>query len=187
MPIVEKASMTFALGVFIPSMKPGADSHYTITEQTSPVMFGSEKSELLDNRFTRSEYAGLNPYGLKIWTDRINAFRVIASVDTYELSDAQSAQISRGGGYHLLSLQERAVLSYAYLGLSAKDTAEAMHRSTATVNAHRRAVVGKLACSLTPITIARVIYAHKTIQAMNRLESLSDQGKHHKLSDHIDL
>ena len=75
-------------------------------------------------------------------------------------------------------------MTCAYIGMSAAETAHSLHRSVATVNAHRRSVARKLNCALSPIVIARVIYAHKAIQEMCNLEPQIGLGKHYRISDH---
>ena len=147
-------------------------------------MFATEQSAVVEKHYMRSNFFGLSPYGYKFWEERINAFRVIASVDSFEFSLRESEKISQGHDYEIISAQERSVMECAYVGMSAAETAQSLHRSVATVNAHRRSIVRKLNCALSPIVIARVIYAHKTIQEMYNLEPQIGPGKHYRFSDH---
>jgi DNA-binding CsgD family transcriptional regulator len=159
-------------------------SQVGVPTQHCRVMFGAERSEVVEERYMRSNFYGLNPYGFKIWEERINAFRVIASVDFFEFSLRESGKISQGSDYEIITAQERSVIACAYVGMTAAETAESLHRSVATINAHRRAVARKLNCALTPIVIARIIYAHKAIQEMCDLGPQIGLGKHYRISDH---
>ena len=183
-PVLDNASESYALGVLSLEGDSETASQVGVPTQHCPVMFGAERSEVVEERYMRSNFYGLNPYGFKIWEERINAFRVIASVNTFELSIAQSERISQGTGYEIISLQERNVLSHAYLGYSITQTSKALNRSAATINAHRRSVAKKLNCRISPIAIARVIYAHKALEEMCNLQPHIGMGQHYKISDH---
>ena len=147
-------------------------------------MFATEQSAVIEKHYMRSNFYGLSPYGYKIWEDRVNALRVIASVDSFEFSVRESERISQGHNYEIISTHERSVIECSYLGMSVAETAKNLHRSVATVNAHRRSIARKLSCPLRPIVLARVIYAHATIKEMCNLEPQIGLGKHHKISDH---
>lgn len=187
-PVLDDGHQRYSLGAF--TLK---DEHHGVLSESSldcRVMFASEQSEAFEARYMRSKLYDVNPLGYKIWIDRVNAFRVIASVDTFEFSLQESEIISQGNAYEIISLQERSVLLCAYLGMSASEAAQALRRSTATVNAHRRSLSRKLGSALSPIVIARVIYAHKAIAEMCNLAPQIGLGKHYKLSDyktHSDL
>ena len=181
-PVLDEASESYHLGVFSVANRFQAPLESESPYEDCLVMFGAEQSAAVEERYMRSNVPGLSPYGFKIWEDRINAFRAVASVNSFELSLAESDQISQGVGYQRLSSHERSIVSYAYLGLSAAETSRAMHRSIATVNAHRRSVVMKLGCALTPIVLARVVYAHKAVKEMCGLKPENTPGKHYTVS-----
>lgn len=183
-PVFDEAGQTYSLGVFTLNAPAESPSDLGVPTHACPVVFASEKPEAIEKKHMRFNFSGLSPYGYKIWEERINAFRVIASVDSYEFSLRQSEKIARGQGYEMISSQERSVIASAYIGLSAAKTANVLCRSQATVNAHRRSIVRKLNCSLSPIVIARVMYAHKALQEMCGLEPQIDLGKHHGIRDH---
>lgn len=182
-PVLEEADRTHSLGIFsLEGDDPSSGGNGPSFDCS--VMFASEQSAAVEARHMRSKGYGVNPHGYKIWEERLNAFRVIASVHTFEFSLRESETISQGHGYEIISLHERAILSCAYLGLSAAKSASVLNRGVATVNAHRRSVARKLDCSLSPIVIARVIYAHKTILEMSNFEPQIRRGKHYRFSDH---
>ena len=107
----------------------------------------------------RSNFYGFSPYAYKIWDDRVNALRVIASVDSFEFSVRESERISQGYSYEIISAHERSVIECSYLGMSVAETAKNLHCSVATVNAHRRSIARKLSCALSPIVLARYLCA----------------------------
>ena len=183
-PVFDEVLKTFSLGIYT----LGAEGKFVPDSKelalACPIMFGAEKSEVVEKNYMSSHFYGFSPYGYKIWEERINAFRVIASVDSFEFSLRESEKISQGHDYEIISAQERSVLACAYIGMSAAETAQSLHRSTATVNAHRRSIARKLNCSLSPIVIARVMYAHKAIQEMCNLGPQIGLGKHYRISDH---
>lgn len=182
-PVLEEANRRYSLGIFSLD-EDNPSSGFNDSSFDCPIMFASEQSAAVEARYMRSKFYGVNPYGYKIWEERLNAFRVIASVNTFEFSLRESETISQGHGYEIISLHERSILSCAYLGLSAAESASVLNRSVATVNAHRRSVARKLGCSLSPIVIARVIYAHKAILEMSNFEPQIGLGKHYRFSDH---
>ena len=97
-PILSRESGDFQLGLFSFSdlgSRIGAPLRST---QHCPIMFGTEQSSVIEKRLMSEIFGGINPYGYKVWDDRINAFRVIASVDTVELASDQSEQIDGGAG-----------------------------------------------------------------------------------------
>ena len=183
-PVFDETHQTYSLGVFSLATEEKLPPDLNGLASACPVVFATEQSVVVEKHYMRSNFFGLSPYGYKIWEERLNAFRVIASVNTFEFSLRESETISQGHGYEIISLHERSILSCAYLGLSAAESANVLNRSVATVNAHRRSVARKLGCSLSPIVIARVIYAHKAILEMSNLEPQIGLGKHYRFSDH---
>lgn len=182
-PVLSRESGDFQLGLISFSdlgSRIGAPLRST---QHCPIMFGTEQSSVIEKRLMSEIFRCINPYGYKVWDDRINAFRVIASVDTVELASDQSEQIDGGSGYVILTPIERAAIQYAYLGLSAKEASIATFRSIATVRAHRFSARRKLGTTLTPIALARVVYAHKAIEEMNCEQSQLGLSNHHKIAD----
>lgn len=183
-PVFDEIHQTYSLGVFSLATEEKPPRDLNGLASACPVVFATEQSAVVEKHYMRSNFFGLSPYGYKIWEERINAFRVIASVDSFEFSVRESEKISQGHDYEIISVQERSVMTCAYIGMSAAETAHSLHRSVATVNAHRRSVARKLNCALSPIVIARVIYAHKAIQEMCNLEPQIGLGKHYRISDH---
>ena len=183
-PVFDEPHQTYSLGVFSLANEEKLSSDLKCSASACPVMFATEQSAAVEKHYMRSNFFGLSPHGYKIWEERINAFRVIASVDSFEFSLRESEKISQGHDYEIISAQERSVLACAYIGMSAAETAQSLHRSAATVNAHRRSIARKLNCALSPIVIARVMYAHKAIQEMCNLEPQIGLGKHYRISDH---
>ena len=183
-PVFDETHQTYSLGVFSLATEEKLPPDLNGLASACPVAFATEQSAVVEKHYMRSNFFGLSPYGYKIWEERINAFRVIASVDSFEFSVRESEKISQGHDYEIISVQERSVMTCAYIGMSAAETAHSLHRSVATVNAHRRSVARKLNCALSPIVIARVIYAHKAIQEMCNLEPQIGLGKHYRISDH---
>ena len=184
-PLIDEIHQSFSMGLFTITADDEFASDSVGLRYECPIMFATEQSAVIEKHYMRSNFYGVSPYGFKIWEDRINAFRVIASVDSFEFSSRESERISQGHGYEIISAHERSVIACAYVGMSAVESAKALHRSVATVNAHRRSIVRKLNCSLSPIVIARVVYAHKAIQEMCNLEPQIGLGKHYRFSDHL--
>ena len=79
-----------------------------------------------------------------------------------------------------ISLTERQVIVSAYLGMTAKDTALSMHRSVATIRAHRENIKRKIGGALSPIAIVRLIYAHRILEDMSGVSGSLSIGKHRK-------
>jgi len=183
-PVFDETHQTYSLGVFSLANGEKLSSDLKGSASDCPVMFANEQSAFVEKHYMRSNFFGLNPYGYKIWEERINAFRVIASVDSFEFSLRESEKISQGYDYEIIRAQERSVLACAYIGMSAAETAQSLHRSAATVNAHRSSIARKLNCALSPIVIARVMYAHIAIQEMCDLEPQIRPGKHYRISHH---
>lgn len=184
-PFFDESNKNYSLAVFSSAIedKPALDSKGLF--YTCPIVFGAEQRAVVENHYMRSNFHGASPYGYKIWEDRVNAFRAIASVDSFEFSPRESEKIAQGQCYEIISVQERSVLSCAYLGMSAAETAKTLNRSVATVNAHRGSITRKLSSSLSPIVVARVMYAHKAIQEMCNLEPTIGLGKHYRFSDYL--
>ena len=183
LPVLSRGSGDFQLGV---CSFPELDSRVatdSLSTQHCPIVFGTEQSSVIEKRLMSRSFGGINPYGYKVWDDRINAFRVIASVDTFELARDQSEQIDEGVGYEILTANERAAISHAYLGLSAREAASATFRSVATVRAHRLRARRKLGTNLTPIALARAVFANRAIEEMNSRESRIGLGNHYTALD----
>ena len=183
-PVFDETHQTYSLGVFSLASEEKLPPDLNGLASACPVVFATEQSAVVEKHYMRSNFFGLSPYGYKIWEERINAFRVIAAVDSFEFSLRESERIAQRHDYKIITAQERSVVECAYVGMSAAETAQSLHRSVATVNAHRRSVARKLNCALSPIVIARVIYAHKAIQEMCNLEPQIGLGKHYRISDH---
>ena len=183
LPILSRESGDFQLGVFSFSEQDSHIATDALSTQHCPIMFGTEQSSVIEKRLMSGIFGGINPYGYKVWDDRINAFRVIASVDTFELAIDQSEQIEEGVGYEILTANERAAISHAYLGLSAREAASATFRSVATVRAHRLRARRKLGTNLTPIALARAVFAHKAVDEMNFRKPQIGQSNHYKAID----
>lgn len=175
-PILDRNREDFAIGII---NLPATEEYAVI--QGCPIVFGVEKPEAIEREYMASYYGGLNPYAFKIWEERINAFRVIARVDTFSLSFNQSGQIAKSEGVEVLSLQEREVVLHAYLGLTSAETANAMNRSKSTVHSYRDSVRRKLGSKLSAVTLSRLVYAHRAIEEMNYLEPRVGVGKHYNL------
>lgn len=173
---VDKNRENFTIGV----INLPVTEEYAVT-QGCPIVFGVETPEAIENHYMASDFGGLNPYAFKIWEERINAFRVIARVDTFSLNFGQSAQIAKGEGVEVLSLQEREVLLYAYLGLTSAETANAMNRSKSTIHFYRESVRRKVGSKLSPVALSRLVYAHRAVEEMNYLEPRIGVGKHYNL------
>lgn len=189
-PVLDETRKTYSLGVFSLATEEKLSSDSKGPASACPIVFATEKSAVVEKYYMRTNFYGLNPYGYKIWEERVNAFRVIASVDSFEFSVRDSEKFFQGKGYEIISEQERLVVACSYVGMSAAETAQSIHRSVATVNAHRRCIARKLNCMLSPIVIARVVYAHKAIEEMCNLQPRIGLGKHYRISDystHSDL
>ena len=90
LPILSRESGDFQLGVFSFSEQDSHIATDALSTQHCPIMFGTEQSSVIEKRLMSGIFGGINPYGYKVWDDRINAFRVIASVDTFEQAIDQS-------------------------------------------------------------------------------------------------
>lgn len=101
-PVLDRNRESFAVGI----VKLPVTEEYAVTHGC-PIVFGVEKPEAIERQYMASHYGGLNPYAFKIWEERINAFRVIARVDSFSLSVKQSEQITKREGVEILSPQER--------------------------------------------------------------------------------
>lgn len=175
-PVLDKNCESFAIGI----INLPATDQYNVTHGC-PIVFGVEKPEVIERQYMTSYYPGLNPYAFKIWEERINAFRVIARVDSFSLSVKQSEQIRQREGVEILSPQEVEVLLYSYLGLTSIETGNAINRSLSTVHAHRDSVRRKVGCKLSAVILSCLIYAHRAVEEMNYLEPRVGVGKHYNL------
>lgn len=175
-PILDRNREGFAVGIID---LPATEEYAVI--QGCPIVFSVEKPEAIERQYMASHYGGLNPYAFKIWEERINAFRVIARVDSFSLSFDQSDQIARGEDIKVLSRQEGEVVLHTYLGLTSAKTANAMNRSKSTVHAYRDSVRCKVGSKLSAVALARLVYAHRAVEEMNYLEPRVGVGKHYNL------
>ena len=175
-PVLDRNRESLAVGI----VKLPVTEEYAVTHGC-PIVFGVEKPEVIERQYMASHYGGLNPYAFKIWEERINAFRVIARVDSFSLSVKQSEQITKREGVEILLPQEREVLLYSYLGLTSAETANAMNRSKSTIHFYRESVRRKVGSKLSPVALSRLVYAHRAVEEMNYLEPRIGVGKHYNL------
>ena len=154
-----------------PSIEP-----YEPRQGDCALVFATEAASVLQERFQGKP--DLDPFALKVWVDRINAYRSVVGVDTVTLNRCQSEMLVDGKGFVTVTLQERLALLHVYLGLTAEKSAEQLCRSTSSVRAYRASVRQKLGLPLSPIVISRLIYAHRAIEAMNYSLSEAGSGLH---------
>ncbi len=179
-PFLDKNREQYSIGILdLPESSPELIG-YAISPEC-PIVFGVEKPAAVEGFYMSTHYGGLNPYAYKIWDERVNAFRIIARVDTFSLASRHSEQIAKGDCFSVLSPSEAEVIVYAYLGMTSSQTAGMINRSKSTVHAHRESVRRKLGCRLSPVTLDRLISAHRIIEEMNWLEPKVGIGKHYTL------
>ena len=118
---------------------------------------------------------------MNLWISRVEVFRILARCDTFEINAKVMENRDRlGKDADTISLTERQVIVSAYLGMTAKDTALSMHRSVATIRAHRENIKRKIGGALSPIAIFRLVYAHRVLEDMSGVSNVLDLGKHLK-------
>ena len=118
---------------------------------------------------------------MNLWISRVEVFRILGRCDTFEIGAkvmGNRDQLSKDAD--TISLTERQVIVSAYLGMTAKDTALSMHRSVATIRAHRENIKRKIGGALSPIAIVRLIYAHRILEDMSGVSGSLSIGKHRK-------
>ena len=118
---------------------------------------------------------------MNLWVSRVEVFRILDRCDTFEISaDAMENRGRLSKDADTISLTERQVIASAYLGMTAKDTALSMHRSIATIRAHRERIKRKIGGPLSPIALNRLVYAHRVLEDMSGVSSSLGVGKHRK-------
>jgi len=116
---------------------------------------------------------------MNLWVSRVEVFRILGRCDTFEINAKVMENRDRlSKDADTISLTERQVIMSAYLGITAKDTALSMHRSVATIRAHRESIKRKIGGPLSPIAISRLVYAHRVLEDMSGFSSSLSIGKH---------
>ncbi|MDA0891929.1 MAG: hypothetical protein O3C15_06365 [Proteobacteria bacterium] len=118
---------------------------------------------------------------MNLWVSRVEVFRILGRCDTCEINAnamENGDQLSKDAD--TISLTERQVIVSAYLGMTAKATALSMHRSVATIRAHRQNIKRKIGGALSPIAIFRLVYAHRVLEDMSGVSNVFGLGKHLK-------
>ena len=116
---------------------------------------------------------------MNLWVSRVEVFRILGRCDTFEINAKVMENRDRlSKDADTISLTERQVIMSAYSGITAKDTALSMHRSVATIRAHRESIKRKIGGPLSPIAISRLVYAHRVLEDMSGVSSSLSIGKH---------
>ena len=116
---------------------------------------------------------------MNLWVSRVEVFRILGRCDTFEINAKVMENRDRlSKDVDTISLTERRVIMSAYSGITAKDTALSMHRSVATIRAHRESVKRKIGGPLSPIAMSRLVYAHRVLEDMSGVSSSLSIGKH---------
>lgn len=116
---------------------------------------------------------------MNLWVSRVEVFRILGRCDTFEINAKVMENRDRlSKDADTISLTERQVIMSAYSGITAKDTALSMHRSVATIRAHRESIKRKIGGPLSPIAISRLVYAHRVLEDMSGFSSSLSIGKH---------
>lgn len=116
---------------------------------------------------------------MNLWVSRVEVFRILGRCDTFEINAKVMGNRDRlSKDADTISLTERQVIMSAYLGITAKDTALSMHRSVATIRAHRESIKRKIGGPLSPIAMSRLVYAHRVLEDMSGVSSSLSIGKH---------
>lgn len=116
---------------------------------------------------------------MNLWVSRVEVFRILGRCDTFEINAKVMENRDRlSKDADTISLTERQVIMSAYLGITAKDTALSMHRSVATIRAHRESIKRKIGGPLSPIAMSRLVYAHRVLEDMSGVSSSLSIGKH---------
>ena len=122
----------------------------------APVLTVLPETQLVFGLESYSEHKGrlgdrssFDSQAMNLWISRVEVFRILGRCDTFEISAkvmGNSDQLSKDAD--TISLIERQVIASAYLGMTAKDTALSMHRSVATIRAHRENIKRKIGGAL---------------------------------------
>lgn len=143
----------------------------------TPLAFGlglySEHKGYLGNK------SSFDSQAMNLWVSRVEVFRILGRCDTFEINAKVMGNRDRlSKDADTISLTERQVIMSAYLGITAKDTALSMHRSVATIRAHRESIKRKIGGPLSPIAMSRLVYAHRVLEDMSGVSSSLSIGKH---------
>ena len=143
----------------------------------TPLAFGlglySEHKGYLGNK------SSFDSQAMNLWVSRVEVFRILGRCDTFEINAKVMENRDRlSKDADTISLTERQVIMSAYSGITAKDTALSMHRSVATIRAHRESIKRKIGGPLSPIAISRLVYAHRVLEDMSGVSSSLSIGKH---------
>lgn len=116
---------------------------------------------------------------MNLWVSRVEVFRILGRCDTFEINAKVMENRDRlSKDADTISSTERQVIMSAYSGITAKDTALSMHRSVATIRAHRESIKRKIGGPLSPIAMSRLVYAHRVLEDMSGVSSSLSIGKH---------
>ena len=143
----------------------------------APLAFGlglySEHKGYLGNK------SSFDSQAMNLWVSRVEVFRILGRCDTFEINAKVMENRDRPSkDADTISLTERQVIMSAYSGITAKDTALSMHRSVATIRAHRESIKRKIGGPLSPIAMSRLVYAHRVLEDMSGVSSSLSIGKH---------
>ena len=141
------------------------------------LVFGVESYS--EHKGRLGDRSSFDSQAINLWISRVEFFRILGRCDTFEISAkvmGNSDQLSKDAD--TISLIERQVIASAYLGMTAKDTALSMHRSVATIRAHRESIKRKIGGPLSPIALNRLVYAHRVLEDMSGVSSSLGVGKH---------
>lgn len=143
----------------------------------APLAFGlglySEHKGYLGNK------SSFDSQAMNLWVSRVEVFRILGRCDTFEINAKVMENRDRlSKDADTISLTERQVIMSAYSGITAKDTALSMHRSVATIRAHRESIKRKIGGPLSPIAMSRLVYAHRVLEDMSGVSSSLSIGKH---------
>lgn len=143
----------------------------------TPLAFGlglySEHKGYLGNK------SSFDSQAMNLWVSRVEVFRILGRCDTFEINAKVMENRDRlSKDADTISLTERQVIMSAYSGITAKDTALSMHRSVATIRAHRESIKRKIGGPLSPIAMSRLVYAHRVLEDMSGVSSSLSIGKH---------
>ena len=142
-------------------------------------MFGLESYS--EHKGRLGDSSSFDSQAMNLWVSRVEVFRILGRCDTCEINaNAMENRDQLSKDADTISLTERQVIVSAYLGMTAKDTALSMHRSVATIRAHRESIKLKIGGALSPIAISPLIYAHRILEDMSGISSSIGIGKHRK-------
>ena len=122
----------------------------------APVLTVLPETQLVFGLESYSEHKGrlgdrssFDSQAMNLWISRVEVFRILARCDTFEINaKAMEDRDQLSKDADTISLTERQVIVSAYLGMTAKDTALSMHRSVATIRAHRENIKRKIGGAL---------------------------------------